>query len=73
MENLIPLGTFFLGYALARHREIRGYFISKKLQARNEPQAPVSRILKPFTTAPKRKPRVNDDQKAWLAEKTRTE
>jgi hypothetical protein len=37
----------------------------------NGPQPPPSRILKPFATSPKRKPRVNNDEKAWLAENKR--
>jgi len=72
MESLIPLATFVLGYSLGRWREIRGYLISRRLQriAKGE-EPPPSRIAKVFGEKPKRKPRVNDDQKAWLAENKR--
>jgi hypothetical protein len=61
-----------LGFVAGHWRQIRGYVISKRLQRTPTSHAPPpSRFPKAFAPTPKRKPRVNDDQKAWLAEKER--
>jgi hypothetical protein len=71
MEFIIAAVCLTLGFALGRWRQIHGYFKSKQLVRQNSPQPPPSRILKPFTKTAKHKPRVNDDERAWLAEKNR--
>lgn len=71
MLGIALLSGLVLGIALVKWREIRGYFKSKQLVRMDKTVAPPpSRILKPFTQAAKRKPRVNDDQRAYLAEQS---
>lgn len=73
MEYLIYAFGVLSGIALVKRGEIRGYFKSKYL-VRTLPKSdvPVSRILKPFAQHAKRKPRVNDDERAYLAEQNRS-
>lgn len=62
-------GGLVVGVALAHWREILRFF--RPAPQWNGPAPPPSRILKPFTSSAKRKPRVNNDEKAWLAENSR--
>lgn len=72
--GLIAISTsigFLLGVLYAKRHHVYGYLMSRKLQKMDFPKPPDSRIYRPYSHTPKRKPRVNDDHAAWVKQKNR--
>jgi hypothetical protein len=74
MEALTFLAGFGAALALSYRHQIKQYIKGKTVTFASAPPKGVrpSGALRPFTVSAKRKPRVNDDQKAWLAENNTT-